>query len=169
MIQVISDRCTGCGTCAEMCPADAITMEGEFPQLDRSLCTECEVCVSVCPQSALVVSDSQKRVPANSSSSEPSRTVRAEVVREGPDEKPIRVKPSEVIVREEESDRSLAEVAKNAVRHLADIVGPLAIDYLRKSQDSSGQGGRGGGRGSGKGKGKRGRSRGKRGGRNRRR
>jgi coenzyme F420 hydrogenase subunit beta len=54
--QVVRDGlCTGCGTCAGMCPQNAIKMvidhkKGIFlPVLDREMCSECGICVKVCP------------------------------------------------------------------------------------------------------------------------
>jgi len=47
--------CTGCGTCAGMCPRNAIEMvidhkQGIYiPVLDREKCSECGICFKVCP------------------------------------------------------------------------------------------------------------------------
>lgn len=47
--------CTGCGTCAGICPQDAIELVIEHhdgiyvPYLDKEKCTECGLCVDVCP------------------------------------------------------------------------------------------------------------------------
>lgn len=47
--------CTGCGTCAAMCPQNSIKMvinneKGIFlPLLNRERCSECGICVKVCP------------------------------------------------------------------------------------------------------------------------
>lgn len=45
--------CTGCGTCAGICPREAITMvlkKGRYvPQLDKSRCTRCGLCHDACP------------------------------------------------------------------------------------------------------------------------
>jgi len=47
--------CTGCGTCAGICPHDALRMVIDrkrgcyVPQLDKAKCTKCGLCVDVCP------------------------------------------------------------------------------------------------------------------------
>jgi len=44
------DRCTGCGTCAELCRWDAISDEFE---VDSIACEGCGVCVYCCPENAI--------------------------------------------------------------------------------------------------------------------
>lgn len=46
-----AEKCTGCMTCAEKCPVQAIDME-EPAKLDTSLCARCVRCVAVCPTGA---------------------------------------------------------------------------------------------------------------------
>ena len=46
------DACTGCGECAEICPVDAVVMEGDLPRIDTQWCIGCGVCVSGCPAGA---------------------------------------------------------------------------------------------------------------------
>jgi coenzyme F420 hydrogenase subunit beta len=47
--------CTGCGTCAGVCPRDALSMvidrkKGRYiPQIDKAKCTHCGLCHDVCP------------------------------------------------------------------------------------------------------------------------
>ena len=47
--------CTGCGTCAGICPCDALAMvidrkKGRYiPQIDKDKCTQCGLCYDVCP------------------------------------------------------------------------------------------------------------------------
>ncbi len=43
------DECTGCGECVEVCPVDAVAMEGDFPTVDKGWCIGCGVCVAKCP------------------------------------------------------------------------------------------------------------------------
>lgn len=51
---VRDDLCAQCGTCAGVCPTDALRMRwtathGWLPHLDESLCTDCGACEEVCP------------------------------------------------------------------------------------------------------------------------
>ena len=49
---VISEECTGCGSCIDSCPVDAIS-EGEIYVIDAELCTDCGECVETCPVEAI--------------------------------------------------------------------------------------------------------------------
>jgi coenzyme F420 hydrogenase subunit beta len=57
--QIISDNlCTGCGTCINICPKDALKMtrlRNGFlvPKIDESICISCGLCVKVCPGKGL--------------------------------------------------------------------------------------------------------------------
>ena len=50
---VENELCTGCGTCAGICPANAVKMHvsnGIFlPKIDEEKCTNCGLCVRCCP------------------------------------------------------------------------------------------------------------------------
>lgn len=55
--------CFGLGTCAQVCPFDAITMtEDGYPDVDIAKCTGCGICVRNCPQSIIRLSKSYQRV-----------------------------------------------------------------------------------------------------------
>ena len=47
-----ADRCTACGTCAEWCPVDAITVDAAA-KIDTSICIGCGECVAVCMDGAV--------------------------------------------------------------------------------------------------------------------
>jgi NAD-dependent dihydropyrimidine dehydrogenase PreA subunit len=49
------EACTGCSTCVEICPVEALTMEGDFPALDEGWCIGCGVCVAKCPEKAALL------------------------------------------------------------------------------------------------------------------
>jgi Pyruvate/2-oxoacid:ferredoxin oxidoreductase delta subunit len=46
-------NCTGCAKCVEICPVNAVKMEGDFPVTDRDWCIGCGVCAVPCPTSAV--------------------------------------------------------------------------------------------------------------------
>jgi len=55
---VLPDKCGGCGICEDVCPANAIKVNGQaFVQPE--LCTGCRLCVGECPNNAVVLT--QKR------------------------------------------------------------------------------------------------------------
>ena len=57
--QIIAPRpklqgsCVGCGKCASVCPAKAITMKKKKPSIHRSRCIRCFCCQEFCPVGAL--------------------------------------------------------------------------------------------------------------------
>jgi NAD-dependent dihydropyrimidine dehydrogenase PreA subunit len=71
IVEIIEDRCIGCGKCSELCPVDAVIMEGEDdknredanrPRLDEKMCLGCGVCVNNCPTEALRLKSRPNRV-----------------------------------------------------------------------------------------------------------
>lgn len=57
---VNQDQCTGCASCYNSCPADAITMQMNCdgfwqPHVDGKRCTNCGICVKKCPIDNLVL------------------------------------------------------------------------------------------------------------------
>jgi len=46
-------RCTGCGTCVEVCPVGAIALIDDKACIDEETCTGCEACVDACPEDAI--------------------------------------------------------------------------------------------------------------------
>jgi hypothetical protein len=47
--------CTGCGMCAQNCPAGAITLENGKAKIDYEKCLGCGFCISVCPFGAIEI------------------------------------------------------------------------------------------------------------------
>ena len=52
---VDKDKCTGCETCVDECPAVAISMDNEKAAVNNDLCVDCGSCVDVCPAEAITM------------------------------------------------------------------------------------------------------------------
>ncbi len=52
--KTLEDVCTTCGTCADVCPVGAITMDAEVV-CDENLCIKCCACVKECPTDARIM------------------------------------------------------------------------------------------------------------------
>jgi ferredoxin len=46
-------KCTGCETCVDECPTQAITVKNEKARVDQELCVECGSCMDICPSEAI--------------------------------------------------------------------------------------------------------------------
>jgi Fe-S-cluster-containing hydrogenase component 2 len=55
-IKVDAEKCTACGTCAEVCPVDAITVE-DLAVIDEEECIACGTCEAECPVEAITMED----------------------------------------------------------------------------------------------------------------
>ena len=54
MAYVITDECVSCGTCAGVCPVEAISEGDGKYVIDADVCAECGTCVDECPVEAIV-------------------------------------------------------------------------------------------------------------------
>jgi electron transfer flavoprotein alpha subunit len=54
-IQVITEKCVGCGLCVKSCPYGAIVMEARLAVIDHDACTLCGACVGACKFDAIVL------------------------------------------------------------------------------------------------------------------
>jgi uncharacterized Fe-S center protein len=52
---VKAKRCTGCASCTEWCPEDAIAIVMEKARIDPEKCVGCGQCLSICPEGAVRV------------------------------------------------------------------------------------------------------------------
>ena len=50
---VDAEKCTGCETCVDSCPVEAISMNDEKAVVNEDDCTDCETCVDACPEEAI--------------------------------------------------------------------------------------------------------------------
>jgi heterodisulfide reductase subunit A-like polyferredoxin len=46
-------KCTGCESCVEECPSEAITMVEGKAQVNPESCIDCGVCIEACPDEAI--------------------------------------------------------------------------------------------------------------------
>ena len=53
--QADPQRCTGCGTCADQCPAQALEMVEDVPVVDPQACIVCFCCQEICPEKAIAL------------------------------------------------------------------------------------------------------------------
>lgn len=51
--EIDPERCTGCGTCAEVCAFGAIRLENGGAVVDPTHCEGCKACVVLCPREAI--------------------------------------------------------------------------------------------------------------------
>ncbi|MHC4159311.1 MAG: indolepyruvate ferredoxin oxidoreductase subunit alpha [Planctomycetota bacterium] len=51
--KVDKEKCTGCESCVEECPSEAIKMADDKAQIDVDTCVDCAACVDSCPAEAI--------------------------------------------------------------------------------------------------------------------
>jgi len=54
MVRVDKGKCTGCETCVETCPVEAINMVDGKAQIDQDECVECGSCIEACSAEAIL-------------------------------------------------------------------------------------------------------------------
>ncbi len=53
-IDIDHDKCTGCGSCTDVCPSDVFEIvDGKSTAPNVAECIECCACVSGCPEEAI--------------------------------------------------------------------------------------------------------------------
>ncbi len=50
-----AERCNGCWTCVEHCPAEALSKNGRRPVFDYGKCIRCYCCQELCPHDAIAL------------------------------------------------------------------------------------------------------------------
>jgi len=46
-------KCTGCESCVQECPSEAITINDGKASVSADACIDCGVCVGACPEEAI--------------------------------------------------------------------------------------------------------------------
>ena len=54
MAYTISDKCTACGKCEEVCPVEAISKGEKLYVINQETCVSCGQCVDACSLEAIV-------------------------------------------------------------------------------------------------------------------
>jgi ferredoxin len=52
---VDAEKCTGCESCLESCPLEAISMKDNIAVIDADKCGDCGACVDACPVQAISI------------------------------------------------------------------------------------------------------------------
>lgn len=52
---VITDKCTACGDCENICPKHAVKVQGQMAEVTYSKCIRCFCCHEVCPEDAIML------------------------------------------------------------------------------------------------------------------
>ncbi|MGB9596846.1 MAG: DUF362 domain-containing protein [Candidatus Poribacteria bacterium] len=50
---ILKDKCKSCRVCVDNCPANAMSMEGDCPSINRKICIRCYCCQELCPNDAI--------------------------------------------------------------------------------------------------------------------
>jgi len=61
--KVDPDLCSGCGTCVEKCPVDAIELnDSDIAEVNADYCIGCGVCAHFCPENAITLLEGMRKV-----------------------------------------------------------------------------------------------------------
>lgn len=53
--KVVTEKCTACGKCIEVCPADTIVITDGKAFVINANCRNCKICIKVCPENAFIL------------------------------------------------------------------------------------------------------------------
>lgn len=60
--EFVPTECSACGSCAEACPDDAITFDGDTARFDLDKCQGCKACSRICPAECIYLSEPSVRI-----------------------------------------------------------------------------------------------------------
>ena len=52
-VTIDKEKCTGCGTCVDTCPVEALKIVDGKAVVDPDTCIDCGSCVDECPEGAI--------------------------------------------------------------------------------------------------------------------
>lgn len=52
-VKIDAEKCTGCESCVEECPSEALKVVDETAVVDEEACIDCGICVDTCPAEAI--------------------------------------------------------------------------------------------------------------------
>ena len=61
--QIDPELCTACGTCADRCPMDAVSLDDDVAQVIDGRCIGCGVCIPTCPEDAISLEEKPGAAP----------------------------------------------------------------------------------------------------------
>lgn len=57
MIYIDTDRCSGCGSCIDVCPTGALSLVGGIARIEQELCDACHACLGECRERAIQIAE----------------------------------------------------------------------------------------------------------------
>lgn len=130
MMQVDVEKCTGCGSCLETCPVEAISLVSAKAAINIEACLDCGACAQACPSGAIYLI----RLPISAPVLVPMTTAQAVT----PQEPSLPEKPSAVrtIIMPKDANRgrsaspAIAPWARTAFAFVSQEVLPRVVEAV---------------------------------------
>lgn len=52
-VKIDKEKCVACGVCVDVCPTEALSVEGDYAVCNAELCVDCGACIPECPTEAI--------------------------------------------------------------------------------------------------------------------